>query len=245
MLVTPGAQGDRRPATRRRHRPGPGTARRTIARRRRSAWSTSLDHRQAITWVTLRQPRGPRSETLGHRRREVLPLGVVRAGRLLEVGEAGPVLDVEQVLAVPREDVRAARELVVLVRLVDRDADGRVSPARGPRARPSPRGRSPRSPGDEPSRRGRRRARASAAGPARRPAARTTRGWRRRPISTLWTTSRARRRRARRARASVQRRRSRSSRIGLAGVDGEAPEGGASRRGHRIRLSAKATFRTE
>ena len=50
---------------------------------------------------------------------QVLALGVVRPGGLLEVGEPGPVLDVEQVLPVPREDVRPAGELVVLVRLVD------------------------------------------------------------------------------------------------------------------------------
>jgi hypothetical protein len=62
---------------------------------------------------------------LCHRRREVLPLGVVGAGGLLQVGESRPVLDVEQVLLVPSEDVRAARELVVLVRLIDRDPDAR------------------------------------------------------------------------------------------------------------------------
>ena len=72
-----------------------------------------------MTWVTLRQPRGPMPARSAMLRGEVLALGVVRAGGLLEVREPGPVLDVEQVLPVPREDVRAAGELVVLVRLVD------------------------------------------------------------------------------------------------------------------------------
>ncbi len=78
------------------------------ARRRRIACSTSDDQRQAITWVTLRQ---------GHR--EVTALGVVRTGGLLEVRELGPVLDVEQVLQVPAEQVGTSGELVVLVGLVD------------------------------------------------------------------------------------------------------------------------------
>ena len=52
---------------------------------------------------------------------QVAPLGVESAERILEVREPGSVLDVEQrrPLDGPGNDVRPARELVVLVRLVD------------------------------------------------------------------------------------------------------------------------------
>ena len=52
---------------------------------------------------------GPEVQAFRHLSRQVLPLGVVRAGRILEVREAGAVLDVEQVLAVPpRRSARPA-----------------------------------------------------------------------------------------------------------------------------------------
>jgi hypothetical protein len=51
-------------------------------------------------------------------------LGVESAGRLLEVREAGSVLDMKERSApeIPGDEVRATRELIVLIRLVDSDS---------------------------------------------------------------------------------------------------------------------------
>ena len=56
-------------------------------------------------------------------RREMVPLRVEAAGHRLDVREPCPVLDVQDGAAVqvPGDDVGPARELVVLVRLVDPD----------------------------------------------------------------------------------------------------------------------------
>jgi len=51
----------------------------------------------------------------------MVPFGVEGPGHGLDVGESGPVLDVQQraTLEIPRDDIGTTRELVVLVWLVD------------------------------------------------------------------------------------------------------------------------------
>ena len=70
---------------------------------------------------------GPAIDTNSLRQRppKVRALGVVAAGHVLEVGEAGAVLDVQQrrALDVPRDQVGAAGKLEVLVWLVDADSE--------------------------------------------------------------------------------------------------------------------------
>jgi hypothetical protein len=75
----------------------------------------------------------PRGEDL----RQVRTLRVERSGGTLDVRESRPVLEVEQrgLLEVPRHHVRASRELIVLVGLVQADdAAVRAEPARLPLA---------------------------------------------------------------------------------------------------------------
>ena len=64
-------------------------------------------------------------QSLGDAVRQIGALRVVRANRLLQVRETRPVLDMEQrpIGQRPRHQIPAACELVVLVRLVDRDPE--------------------------------------------------------------------------------------------------------------------------
>jgi hypothetical protein len=67
---------------------------------------------------SIPQPVSIREDT-----REIRSLGVVASERLLNIREPRPVLDLKQRWSCtrPRRDVRASRELVVLIGLVDRD----------------------------------------------------------------------------------------------------------------------------
>ena len=64
-------------------------------------------------------------DALGHRGGEMVSLGVEAARYRLDIRESRPVLEVQEgaTLEVPGDDVRPARELVVLVRLVDTDRE--------------------------------------------------------------------------------------------------------------------------
>jgi hypothetical protein len=95
-----------------------------LAARILTMWMTSLDHRPAITFVTEAKPlRNPRrsARTPGRYAR----FAFVAADGVLKVGEPGAVLDVKQGSAceIPGEEVRPARELVVLVWLVECDGE--------------------------------------------------------------------------------------------------------------------------
>lgn len=69
------------------------------------------------------------SDPLTERLRQVRALRIEAAGHLLEVRKAGAVLQVQQGsgVGVPGHDVRSAGELIVLVRLIEADADAQRS----------------------------------------------------------------------------------------------------------------------
>jgi hypothetical protein len=100
---------------------GSGQRARNVARRIRTAWMTSDDHRPAHD-VRHRLEAVRQAEAAGQLRDQVAALPVEAADRLLEVGKARPVLDVEErrPLQPPGQHVRPTRELEVLVRLVER-----------------------------------------------------------------------------------------------------------------------------
>jgi hypothetical protein len=72
------------------------------------------------------------AEPIAERLRQERALVVVRAGHVLEVREAGAILDVQQgaALEVPGDDIGPSRELVVLIRLVDAGWDAQAAEVR-------------------------------------------------------------------------------------------------------------------
>jgi hypothetical protein len=79
---------------------------------------------QADEGVRLR-PEGPDAEARRERRSQPLSLRVVGAGGLLDVRQSRAILEMEQggSVEIPGDDVCPPGELVVLVRLVERDAE--------------------------------------------------------------------------------------------------------------------------
>ena len=73
------------------------------------------------------------AQPLAERRAEVCAFRVVAAGDLLQVGETGPILDVQQRprVDVPSDQVCPPRELVVLIRLIDPEPNPRSPQSRG------------------------------------------------------------------------------------------------------------------
>ena len=103
-----------------------GHSARKVAERTRTEWMTSDDQRPAITCVS--ELEASEAQLAGGHLGEIPSLGVVAAGRRLQIGEAGAVLDMEQGRRVgrPGQQVRAPGELVVLVRMVDRDLQAKM-----------------------------------------------------------------------------------------------------------------------
>ena len=105
--------------------PGTPALSRGTAREARSSKTQRVDHLgrpQSDDHVRLAAP-AENADSVAKRAGQVRALRVERAGHLLEVGEARPVLDVQQGprVNVPRDEIRAAGELVMLIRLVDAD----------------------------------------------------------------------------------------------------------------------------
>ena len=136
----------RPPTTPRTRQAGPGRPTRNVAPRRRSACSTSDDHRATTTCVTDSRAVEPAQSS-----NDVVARGTpasrcsCRRSAWMS-GNAGAVLDVEQRTSrgVDGDDVRAARELVVLVRLVDPDLQPEGRNCTCLRPRPSRSGSGPR-----------------------------------------------------------------------------------------------------
>ena len=102
---------------------GSGHADRNVDSRSRRTWSTSDDQSgdDHVGHAPERADPHPCRQLIG----EVRPFGVVAAQECLHVGEPGPVLDVQQrpTFAVDGHEVRATRELEVLVRLIEADLE--------------------------------------------------------------------------------------------------------------------------